>query len=116
MAEKTEKATPKKLRDARKKGQVAKAQDSPSAFTFVTSIAATIIASGYIFKQLASYIFLSFNSIRSKDLQSAAISVATEGIMVILLTSLPIAAITALVGVVVNFLVVGPVFSGEAMK
>jgi len=31
MAEKTEKATPKKLRDARKKGQVAKSQDFPSA-------------------------------------------------------------------------------------
>ena len=37
MAEKTEKATPKKLRDARKKGQVAKSQDLPAAFTFITS-------------------------------------------------------------------------------
>ncbi len=45
MAEKTEKATPKKLRDARKKGQVAKSQDFPSALTFVVSIA-TIIVSG----------------------------------------------------------------------
>ncbi len=38
MGEKTEKATPKKLRDARNKGQVAKSQDLPSAFTFVASI------------------------------------------------------------------------------
>ena len=38
MGEKSEKATPKKLRDARKKGQVAKSQDFPSAFTFIVSI------------------------------------------------------------------------------
>ena len=51
MAEKTEKATPKKLRDARKKGQVAKSQDFPSAFTFVVSIATIIFLAGYIFEQ-----------------------------------------------------------------
>ena len=38
MGEKTEKATPKKLRDAKKKGQVAKSQDLPSAFTFIISV------------------------------------------------------------------------------
>jgi len=42
MAEKSEKATPKKLRDSRKKGQVAKSQDFPSVFTFITSISAVI--------------------------------------------------------------------------
>jgi len=35
MGEKTEKPTPKKLRDARRKRQVAKSQDFPAAFTFV---------------------------------------------------------------------------------
>jgi flagellar biosynthesis protein FlhB len=60
MAEKTEKATPKKLRDARKKGQVAKSQDFPSSFTFIVSIAATLITSGYIFEQLAAYIITTF--------------------------------------------------------
>ena len=39
MGEKTEKATPKKLRDAKKKGQVAKSQDFPAAFTFMASVA-----------------------------------------------------------------------------
>src|SRR4030065_165262 len=101
MAEKTEKATPKKLRDARKKGQVAKSQDFPSAFTFVTSIAATLLSAGYIFQQLSS-----FKSSSQQDLQTAASAVAFQGIMVTLTTSLPIAAITAIVGIVVNFLVI----------
>ena len=56
MAEKSEKATPKKLRDARKKGQVAKSQDFPSAFTFIVSIAATLITAGYLFQQMGGYL------------------------------------------------------------
>ena len=51
MAEKTEKATPKKLRDARKKGQVAKSQDFPSAFTFVIAIGGTLVASCNLYEQ-----------------------------------------------------------------
>ena len=116
MAEKTEKATPKKLRDARKKGQVAKSQDFPSAFTFVTSIAATLIGAGYIYKQLSDYIYFAFNSIKMQDLQTAAAAAIIQAIKTILTASLPIALITVFVGIVVNFLVIGPVFSGEALK
>ena len=73
MAEKTEKATPKKLRDARKKGQVAKSQDFPSAFTFIVSIATTIISAGYLFEVLASYIISMFKlSGTNIDLQNRA--------------------------------------------
>ena len=37
-----------------------------------------------------------------------------ECILVILTTSLPIAIITSFIGVLVNFLVVGPVFSSDS--
>ena len=63
MAEKTEKATPKKLRDARKKGQVAKSQDFPSAFTFVIFIFATLFSTGYLFKKLSGFILEMFSLI-----------------------------------------------------
>lgn len=117
MAEKTEKATPKKLRDARKKGQVAKSQDFPSAFTFVVSIATTLLLSGYLFQQLASYIVGTFKSISGNiDLQSKAPAVMYEAINVIYNTSLPIAIFTSIVGVLTGFLIVGPMFSLEAMK
>lgn len=46
----------------------------------------------------------------------AAIAVIYQGIQTILTASLPIALVTVFVGLVVNFLVVGPVFSGEAIK
>ena len=116
MAEKTEKATPKKLSDARKKGQVAKSQDFPSAFTFVTSISATLLGAGYLYKQLSGYLFYAFHSITMKDLQTATVAAVVQAIKTILTASLPIALVTVFVGIVVNFLVVGPVFSGEALK
>lgn len=117
MAEKTEKATPKKLRDARKKGQVAKSQDFASALTFIVSIMGTILSAGYIYKNLTGYLVGTFKAITFNiDLENRAGSFLYEALMVILKTSLPIVAIVAAVGVIVNFLVVGPMFSFEAMK
>jgi type III secretion protein U len=117
MAEKSEKATPKKLRDARKKGQVAKAQDFPSAFTFVVSIATVIITSGYLFQVLASYIISMFKlSGTNIDMQNRAADILTEAVQVIFNTSMPILVLTACIGVLTSFLIVGPVFSAEAMK
>jgi type III secretion protein U len=117
MAEKTEKATPKKLRDARKKGQVAKSQDFPSAFTFIVSIATVIISSGYLFQALASYIITMFKlSSTNVDLQNRAGGIFSEAIQVIFNTSMPIMVLTACVGLLTNFLIVGPMFSVEAMK
>jgi type III secretion protein U len=117
MAEKTEKATPKKLRDSRKKGQVAKAQDFPSAFTFVVSIAATIIMSGYLFQQLSSYMITTFKAISGNvDLQNRAGGFIQQALMVIFACSMPVLVLTVCVGLLASFLIVGPMFSTEAFK
>ncbi|MBF8262658.1 MAG: sctU [Parachlamydiales bacterium] len=117
MAEKTEKATPKKLRDARKKGQVAKSQDFSSAFTFITSMGATIMAAGFLYNQIATFTLTMFRSIgNTGDFESRAPGYLFHTIQTILITSLPIVVIVAIVGVVANFFVVGPTFSFEAMK
>ncbi len=117
MAEKTEQATPKKLRDARKKGQVARSQDFPSAFTFIISISATLIMAGFLFSQLASYTTNLFKRIGGDlNLTQRAGGFLAESLFVILYTSLPIAVLTAIIGVLVGFLIVGPVFSSEVSK
>jgi len=117
MAEKTEKATPKKLRDARKKGQVAKSQDFPSAFTFIVSIAATLITAGALFQQLAGYMISIFKRTSGNiNLENRAGGFLTEALMVIFNASLPIMLITTAAGILVNFLIIGPLFSLEAMK
>jgi type III secretion protein U len=116
MAEKTEKATPKKLRDARKKGQVAKSQDFPSAFTFVVSISMVIFSSAYMYQQLAAY---SINMFRRAALKNLNISNMVSGLVqetvtVIFNCTLPVLLLTVCAGVLVNFLIVGPVFSTHA--
>jgi len=117
MAEKSEKATPKKLRDARKKGQVARSQDFPSAFTFIVSIATTIFLSGYLFQILSSYMIFTFKSVsKDIDLQNRAASIIQQAILTIFDASFPILIVTLVSGVVVGFLIVGPLFSAEAVK
>jgi type III secretion protein U len=117
MAEKTEKATPKKLRDARKKGQVAKSQDFPSAFTFITSVAVTLFSTTYLFQQMGGFLVSVFRGISgATDITDKLGGYIAQSLMTILYTSLPICVITVLVGLLVSFLVVGPVFSSEVLK
>ncbi len=117
MAEKTEQATPKKLRDARKKGQVAKSQDFPAAFTFIVSIATTLIMTGYLYEVLAGYIINCFKMSSSNiDLQNRAGGIFSQAIMTIFTSSLPILGITTCTGLLISFIVTGPMFSMEAMK
>jgi type III secretion protein U len=118
MAEKTEKATPKKLKDARKKGQVAKAQDMPAAFTFVVSITGALASVGYFFSEIGGFMVRMFQSVATaeQDFTGKAAGYLTESLNIIMATSLPLMLVVCTVGVIVSFLTVGPVFSFEAMK
>lgn len=116
MAEKTEKATPKKLKDARKKGQVAKSQDFPSALTFVTAVSLTLYLGSYLYDQLGGFMVQLFMAAPQTDVQQTAPIYLKEMIQVILYSSLPIAGIVTLVGTIVGFLVVGPTFAVEVFK
>lgn len=117
MAEKSEKATPKKIRDARKKGQVAKSQDFPAAFTFVTSIALTLGMSSVLYSDLSGFMVLMFRAIsQGMELQEKMAPYLMSSIQLIFTASLPIMAVTSLIGVFVNFLIIGPLFSMEALK
>ncbi|MBS0624244.1 MAG: type III secretion system export apparatus subunit SctU [Verrucomicrobia bacterium] len=116
MAEKTEKATPKKLKDARKKGQVAKSQDFPSAMTFVTALALTLSLTHFLYQEMAGFMLICFKAAPTTNLQDTAPFFIKEMIMVILRASLPIAVLVAIVGLIVGFLVVGPTFATEVFK
>ena len=63
MGEKTEKATPKKLKDAKKKGQVAKAQDLPAAFTFIASVVIVLALAGTLYHQMADFLVSAFRAV-----------------------------------------------------
>src|ERR1700722_7939881 len=116
MAEKTEKATPKKLKDARKKGQIAKSQDLPSAFTFIVSLWVILGLSASLYHSLGDFIITAFKKIPECNLDVTILALFMEGIRVIFLASVPALMIVAAIGVIVNFLVVGPVFTTEVFK
>ena len=116
MAEKTEQATPKKLRDAKKKGQVAKSQDLPSAFTFIVSIWATLAMANMLYHYMADFLVGTFRMVTNEHLTTVITQLFINSITIIFLASMPILAIVTFVGVAVTFLTVGPVFAPEVFK
>ncbi|MGE3954415.1 MAG: type III secretion system export apparatus subunit SctU [Parachlamydiales bacterium] len=116
MAEKSEKATPKKLRDARKKGQVAKSQDFPAAFTFAVSLFLLVAFSHYTFNKLTGFMVAMFEYGPRVDVKGALGILGKDLLGLILAVSLPITGLVSAVGVIVNFLIIGPLFSVQAMK
>lgn len=116
MAEKTEKATPKKLRDARKKGQVAKSQDFPSAFTFVSSIAVTMAMAPYLRELLGGFIVDIYTGIPQLKFEENAVEIMYRAATIVLQASLPVLLIVSAIGVLINFLSIGPVFTVEVFK
>jgi len=116
MAEKTEKATPKKIRDAKKKGQVARSQDLPSAFTFIVSIFTVIAMSNYLYDKVGGFIVSAFSLVTADDLLVVIPSMYYQGMMTIFESAIPILMLVSMTGVVVNFLSIGPVFAVEVFK
>lgn len=116
MGEKTEQATPKKLRDARKKGQVAKSQDLPAAFTFIASVAVVLSLAESLYHRMADFLVAAYQSVSSPDLSHTIIALFYHSIEVIFLASIPALLIVTLVGVIVTFVSIGPVFATEVFK
>src|SRR5437016_1614582 len=90
MSEKTEKATPKKLRDAKKKGQIAKSQDFPAAFTFVVSVMATLFLAGNLFAQMSAVLVSTFKATNNPDLLNVITAWFMQAFYVIFICSMPI--------------------------
>jgi type III secretion protein U len=116
MGEKTEKATPKKLRDARKKGQIAKSQDLPSVFTFLASVSVVLVTSQVMYHELGKFMMNTFANINNHNLGTTITNSFFEAISVIFTVSIPSLFFVSLVGVLITFLTVGPVFAVEVFK
>lgn len=106
--EKTEEATPKKLDDARKEGQVAKSQELMTAFILISLFASlkmfiTYISDGFIdgFKEIYSSI-----EVYSKEIfvSNYAVAFINDSIWRIVMISLPMMAVAVFVSVMMNAL------------
>lgn len=114
---KTEDPTPKKLSDARKKGQVAKSGDLNSSASLVVftlllgTIGNILIENAFIFMKR----FLSLDYNINLNLRSAKV-IFTQGAINYVLMFLPAAMIAIVLGVIVNLAQTGFMFTTESLK
>ncbi len=115
--EKSEMPTPKRLREARRKGQVFKSKDMEAVMVFIATFAAIAFLRPYISGQLKAFMEKAFNSVSQHQLGLDDIyNMGKLGFFTLVKVSLPVVGIAALVAGIVGYLQVGSVFSIEPLK
>ncbi|GLX68497.1 flagellar biosynthesis protein FlhB [Paenibacillus glycanilyticus] len=115
--EKTEKATPKKTQEARKKGQIAKSNDLPGALILLFTFA-TFAALGSYYKSRIMGVFRElFDNWLTMDVTTANVMPLFDRLTVDMLMFLaPIFAIVVVMAVVGNVMQFGFLLTGEPLK
>lgn len=114
-SEKTEKATPQKLRDAKKKGQVANSKDIPGALILLALTIYLWTMGDWILAKMTELYILSYQlpTIPFNQALSAAIKISLEiGLFAIVLPFVGLATIMSILGNIVQF---GIIFSFDPL-
>lgn len=115
MSEKTEQPTPKKLRDARKKGQVAKSKEIASAAGITGLFLVIWIGSDFFMEHFKEMILLPSRYYEIGF--SEALKQVMGGVFIeYLLLSLPIVSIAMILGIAANYFQIGALFAPESVK
>ncbi|TCS82954.1 flagellar biosynthesis protein FlhB [Tepidibacillus fermentans] len=115
--EKTEKATPQKKKEARKKGQVAKTAELSSAIIFLLSFLLFYLSGPYLSKHILNIYRKFFNQYLLYDVTIDNIRPLFLGILSDLIWAiLPIFAITLIGGLTGNLMQIGFMFISEPLK
>ncbi|MED5621607.1 type III secretion system export apparatus subunit SctU [Ideonella sp. BN130291] len=113
--DKTEKPTPQKLKDARKKGSVWKSKEITSTATLLVWLALGGLAAAYAGVRLQALMVASFQAI-GQDFTTAARNLGANALEAALLLSAMFMVPVAAVGVLVEFLQAGPVLAFDKVK
>lgn len=116
--EKTEEATPKKLREARKKGQVPKSRDVSTICVLIFLFGVLVATVGYAGVELRKLMELSFSQIAtigSLDFENLWIVGMASGTAFLKILG-PFFLVGVVISVLVGFLQVGPIFTTEPLK
>jgi len=114
--EKTETATPRRREEARKKGQVFKSVDLNSAVILIAGSAAILLTFSYMTTTLEQFTNLYLINRTRQDFDNAfAFQVVYETIVVMAKMIFPIFASTFGAALLISYLQVGAVFSGESL-
>lgn len=116
--DKTEKATPKKKQDARKKGQVVKSQDVTAAIVLLLLFLFLTVSGPMMIEGLFGFLTQAFQKnilIESLTVETV-MQMYTDSMKEMAIILLPFMAIAVVAGVAANFLQFGFLFTTETMK
>ncbi|TYA14340.1 flagellar biosynthesis protein FlhB [Paenibacillus faecis] len=115
--EKTEKATPKKRQDARKKGQVAKSQDVSGALILLATFMCLMAFGNYIKERLVALFSDVFYHRLTTDVtkENVMVMLGDYGVQILLLLA-PVLLVVVVMGVIANYAQVGFLLTGEPLK
>ena len=112
MSEKTEEATPKKKREARKKGQVGKSDEFTGVAVMLCAIAVMVIMGLAIAARLAGFTLQAIEVATRPELDSAAVGpFLYESLMNIAWMMGPLVAVTFVMAAFVTYVQVGPILT-----
>jgi len=117
--EKTEKATPKKRQDARKKGQVLKSAEVNTAVLTASMFVVIFAMGGWMVKginSLLSHYLGMIGTVRGNPGKEGMVTAWTTAIWEFIWIMLPIMAVALIIGIAVNLAQVGFLFTGETIK
>lgn len=114
--EKTEEATPQKLRKAREKGQVGKSQDLVSAIIFLGCLGTLAASMGWMANKMQTLLLGSIEAVHSRQLETSVEAILREGLWTWLLVSLPLIGTAFFLGLAANYAQIGFLFTLETLK
>ncbi|MEE9335087.1 MAG: type III secretion system export apparatus subunit SctU [Granulosicoccaceae bacterium] len=112
---KTEKATPKKLRDARKKGDVPKSRDLTSTICLLFSFGVVWIASSYTASNVGALMAEIF-SLAERDFATALQTLGKQTLILILTASAIVTLPIVAFGLLIEFMQIGPILTAEKIN
>lgn len=113
--DKTEKPTPKKLQDARRKGQVPKSRDLSSTVTLLGVTALALLAAGWAAQQLGGLMDAAL-ALLHEPFANAAPRLAQRALAALLAVSAAVLLPLMALGIAAEYLQAGPVFALEKLK
>lgn len=113
--EKTEQPTAKKLRDARKKGQVAVSKDISSTVLLIAILGVLYVSGSWIFTLLGEMIVFP-GKVAHLPFDEALPQVVQTGLWTMAMILMPVVGVVVIFGVAANYFQVGPLFVLEPVK
>ncbi len=115
--DKTEKPTPKKLQDAKKKGQVAKSKELSSALTLLAATLVIAILSGFLLNTLRGSMKMYLSSYLNFQLnQESIVGLLIKILIDIFKIFIPVAVPIMLIGVIGNVMQIGFIHTTDPLK